>query len=407
MGIAGLTSWTTFDPMGIVALQVYSEMAMTVPPPPLDPALEALRLAWPRAFWEERLADAYDRLAMFKAVESAIACGFSEVAACERRGVDRSTHRDRRRRYKLTGFAGLFNKRLPLTPEPLKATPAVRDAICSMRLLDPEVKAERIAQVLALRFKTTVSTTVINRVCVEEKLSRSPAGEHEPPMRYAPEVTEMLFAGAEFFRLADGDLGYSAAMGEVIVATSRAVAAATPPSEPRPMATGRDALGHFTAESNAANAKGDSALGPAFRAIETKRAEVDLGARRLVTASPATVAGKVSALLALPYLTDTGRSLQVDTYRAQSGIAEACGRSYEGGTLDRFLRDMKYLGLGQPLVEAHARFWQANEPAADTKTAALCIYLDASNKALWTDKFTRCHPCRKPGAQQRGLLSEQ
>lgn len=359
-------------------------------PDGLDSVLEPLKRAWPTALWEERLAEARTRLAIVEAVEAAKAGGMDEVPALAAMGggLHRSTYRGQLRRFKESGFSGLFNKRPPPPPEELKATPAARGVICAMRLTDPNVAVERIAEVLAGRFQTTLSPTVIKRVLHEEGLERPPGGGRFLPAK--PVEEEWLFAGAEFVRLADEELGYGAALTSVITAIAREAAVATPPPVEPAVASGRDARGHFTAESNAANAKGDADLGPAFRAIEAKRGEVDLRARRLATEAPATVAGKVTALLALPYLTDTGRVIQVDTYRARTGIVEACGTSYAGSTLDRFLRDMKYLGLGQALVEAHARFWQAHEPEADSKTAAMCIYMDGSNKALWTDKFTRC-----------------
>lgn len=356
----------------------------------LDPRLEELKRTWPAALWKARLAEAHARVAALEAIDAAIAGGMREAEALATvgGGLHRSTYLGRKRRHREGGFVAVFNKRPPPPPEELKATPAMRDAICIMRVADPDVSVERIAEVLARRFEMVPSPTVIKRVLAQEGLGR-PSG----PGRVSPakqEQHEYLFAGAEFLRLADEELGYGAAMTSVITTAAREVAAAAvAPAEPA-VAVGRDAAGHFTAESNAANAKGDAALGPAWRSVEVKRKEVDLGSRRLATEAPATVAGKVSALLAVPYLTDTGRALALDTYQAHAGLAEACGTAYAGSTLDRFLRDLKYLGLGQMLVEAHARFWQAHEPEAGTKPAALCLYLDASNKALWTDKFTRC-----------------
>lgn len=365
-------------------------MAMVTEPFASDPTLEALKCVWPAALWEQRLAEAQVRLATIEAVEAAIASGMSEVRALVEVGgsLHRSTYRGQLRRLQVGGLAALFNKRPPPPPEELKATPAVKALICAMRLADPNVGVERIAEVLASRFETTLSPTVIKRVLGVEGLNRSPGGKRFLPAK--PTEEELLFAGAEFFRMADEELGYGPALAEVITTCAREIAAASPRPETPSVAVGRDERGHFTAESNAANAKGEESLGPAFRSIDDKRRESDLGARRLASAAPATVADKVTAVLALPYLTDTGRAVGIDTYRARTGIVEACGTAYASSTLDRFLRDAKYLGLGQPLVEFHAGFWQAHEPVADTKAAAMCIYLDASNKALWTNKFTRC-----------------
>lgn len=362
---------------------------MATSPAPLDSRLEALREAWPAAQWEKRYAEALARSVVIEAVVGAIAAGMSEGQALEwvGQGLDRSTFRRQRERFITEGVAGLFSQRRPPPRRPLKATPAAEQIICAMRLADPQVAVERIAEVLAERFNTVLSTTVIKRVLAKEDLNRPVGGVQIPK----PAVgVEQVFAGAEFLRLADEALGYTAAMTEVIVTTARQVAEAAPTSGERVVSSGRNRQGHFTAASNQAHRKGDAKLGPAFRAVEVKRREVDLKDRRLATEAPATVMSKVQAALALPYLTDTGKWVQVDTHRAAAGLAEACGTGYVGSTLDRFFRDAKYLGLGQPLVDFHARFWQANEPASQTPAAALCLYLDGSNKPLWTEKFTRC-----------------
>ena len=177
--------------------------------------------------------------------------------------------------------------------------------------------------------------------------------------------------------------------GAIAGRAAQVVAEAVVP-EPRPEPEGaRDKRGRFRAPYNELNIKRESDLGPAFRSVEEKRGEVDLGARRLAGESLATITRKNQALLALPFLTDNGRSVQVDDFRAQRGIVEVCGTGYLGETLERFLRDAKYLALSDALLDFHAKFWLEHGPRVEDgeAPAAFFLYIDASNKPLWTRHF--------------------
>jgi len=361
-----------------------------------DPTLLALRAALPLAVWEERVADARAHLAIVEAVEAARGTGLGEMPAIRAvaGGLHRSTYRNWLRKYLAQGFEGLISHIQPPPPAETKATPEVSRVICAMRMLDPHVAVERIADVLVRQFGTTLSVAVIKRVLKTAKLNRPPGGGVGRPEQSTPPpvVEEVTFAGAILLHVADEVTRYSHRLAEAMHEHAVAVAADAPEPVPRPEAEdARDEVGRFTATFNLPNAKGDAAQGPAFRSIEQKRAEVDLRARRLVGEGVGTIARKNRALLVLPMLTDTGKTVQVDDYRANRGLAEACGVGYAGETLERFLRDAKYLGLAEPLMEAHAGHWLELEPkpTTDDGPAGLCIYVDGSNKPLWTHQFTK------------------
>ena len=366
------------------------------------PILLALRGRLSAETWEGRIAEAREHLATIEAVESAIKAGETnetKAIASHGNGMDRGTYRRLRARYGKFGFAGLVDQRVP-PPEPLKATAEVRAAICVMREVDPHIEVERIAEVVARRCGVTVSTTVIKEVLHEAGLNRPPGGGvHHSALRsrkatpLAP-AEEQIYAGALFLRLADERTGYSAGMASAIhEAAAATVASAPAPTAPRLEEAGsRDARGRFTAIYNKANLKVGARLGPAFRSIVEKRREVQLGARRLAQEGVATIQRKCQAVLMLPLLTDNGRTVQVDDYRAHHGLAELCGHAYTGETLERFLRDLKYLGLGDAMMNQHAAFWMAQEPHQEGEgpPAAFMLYVDGSNKALWTPAFTKC-----------------
>lgn len=367
----------------------------------LEQELHALAVKMPPGVFEKRLAAAKAQMATIEAVEAARAGGLSTneaLAACGAGDLHRATYLGRMRRFKAKGLAGLVSHRHVLPENERKATPEVRQAICLLRELDPHVEVERIAEVVERRLGVAVSTSVVKRVLADAGLNRPPGGGVHPSAlrsrspQPAAEAERLVFAGATLLFAMDEQVGLSREMAEAIDEAAAAIVAAAPEVEPVPEAEGsRDEQGRFTATYNEANVKGDAVLGPAFRSVGQKRREVDLGARRLACEGVATIQRKCQALLALPYLADNGKTVEVDDYRAHHGLAEACGHGYEGETLERFLRDAKYLGLADPLMEFHATFWLRHEPRAKGQgaPAAFFVYVDGSTKALWTDKFTR------------------
>ncbi len=369
-----------------------------------DPILVVLRSALSPETWERRVAEARGHLATIEVVEAAIVAGAAnetEAIRIHGNGMDRGTYRRLRGRHQEFGFAGLVDQRVP-PREPMKATSEVRLLACGLRSLDPHVAVERIAEVIERQLGVAVSTTVIKEVLAEAGLNRPPGGGVHPSVLRSradavapiPLAEDLHFAGARFLVVADILSGYSEQMSDALHRAAQLMSSgALSPAAPRQEAAGaRDARGRFTAAYNKANLKPEGAkLGPAFRSVLEKRKEVRLEARRLAREGRETIQRKCQAVLMLPLLTDGGRTVQVDDYRAHQGLAELCGHGYAGETLGRFLRDGKYLCAGSPLMAWHTGFWMAREPRPDGggPPAAFMLYVDGSNKPLWTRHFTK------------------
>lgn len=349
--------------------------------------IQTLRRSLKPETWRKRVEAAEAQAAAIEAVEQARAEGATEPEALARFAPDwhRSTYHGRRRRYRAAGVEGLISGRKGAFPKTL--TPEVRQAVCILRRLDPQVPVERIAEVVLAQTGVAVSITSIKRVLRAEGLNRPPGGG----LRHPLPVEELQFAGAEFFKLGDQRLGYSNKLTEVLLALRDDVPEpASDGGSPDEEAVGhRDERGHFTAAYNQAQAKGEADLGPAFRSVAEKRLETDLSRRKLVHEKPETIQRKVLATLALPLLTDTAKNVQLDDYRGGHGVAEF-GGPFRGETLDRFSRDQKYLGASGPLMEFHASFWLAQEPVDPAGSpAGVAYYVDGVGKALWTGHFTK------------------
>lgn len=349
------------------------------------PDLAALKDSLKPATWERRVACAQQQAALVEAMALAIQEGATETAALARLApkMPRSTFQHLRERYLEGGVARLINRRPAKTR--MKLTPEMRLAICLARRVDPQVAVERIAEGVAAQCQVRIGLATIRRVLQAAGLNR----RRGPPGRAAPVPEALQYAGAAFVQLADLQLGYSVALTEAVVALRHDLPVEDDGAAPAVVPDdGRDAHGHFTAASNQASRKGAGGLGPAFHSIALRRTQVDLHARKVVQETPDAIARKVRAVVALPLLTPTGKTIQLDDYRGGHGVAEFGGVAYQGDTLDRFLRDLKYLGAGDALMAFHAGFWQAHEPQP-AEASALCLYVDGVSKPLWSQHFTK------------------
>ena len=363
-----------------------------------DSDLSALEARLSPEDWRARVEEARAQLAIILAVRAVQATEeISETAALARvaPGLHRSTYRHRVERFENGGgLAGLVDRTPPPPPKAVKVTPAASAIMCALRQVNLHVEVEQIARVIERQLGIKLSASVIKRELKEKGFNRPRGGGSGRPEGATKPAhsEELLFGGAVFLAAMDESSGYSREMAEVMATQAGAAVAAAPAPESRPEVEGvRDEGGRFTAIYNQANAKGDAALGPVFRSVKEKRKEVDLGARRLVGDSVETIRRKNQAILALPYLTDNGKAVQIDDYRAHRGIREACGENYVGETLERHLRDEKYLGAGDALLDFHLAFWLRHEPrpATGETPTAFFIYVDGHNKALFTHHFTR------------------
>ncbi len=354
----------------------------------LDPVLEMLRSRMKPETWERRVAAAHLNLSIVEAMAQVRASGATEAETLARVApqMGGSTYRRLRLKYHKGGLVALISHR-PAGTGPRKVTPEVRRLIGALRMADPQIAVERIGDVVEAQVEVKLSPAQIKRLLAADGLNRPRGGgSHRTPV-----AEELQFAGAEFFKLGDQQLGYSAALTKALVALREDLPESPPVDDPagEPATSHRDEQGHFTAAYNQAQAKGEGDLGPAFRSVSEKRLETDPHRRKLVHQKPETIQRKILATLALPLLTDTAKAVQLDDYKGGHGVAEF-GGPYRGETLDRFLRDQKYLGAGDPLMAFHAAFWQAHEPVdPEGPTAGVGYYVDGVGKALWTGHFTK------------------
>ena len=144
--------------------------------------------------------------------------------------------------------------------------------------------------------------------------------------------------------------------------------------------------GRFTSEYNNSPRVRESR----FKPLEDKISDKRFAAMRIFSLSRQSIMRYVLALFSLPLVTGNGRSRSVDNPRGNA-LKYLCEFNYKASTLDKHIRDLKYLQISNELIEASAKFWfdfWSRRNKSDSIFA--CYYIDGNTKALWSSK-----PCRK------------
>ncbi len=95
------------------------------------------------------------------------------------------------------------------------------------------------------------------------------------------------------------------------------------------------------------------------------------------------------AVLLLPLVTNNGATRNVNSPLGNA-LQYACGYNYKNSTIDKYLRELKYLQVSPDLINCNARFWSRfwkQYDSGDHKVA--CYYIDGNVKPLWSSKRCR------------------
>ncbi len=96
------------------------------------------------------------------------------------------------------------------------------------------------------------------------------------------------------------------------------------------------------------------------------------------------------AVLLLPLVTNNGATRNVNNPLGNA-LRYACGYNYKNTTIDKYLRELKYLQVSADLINCNARFWsrfwKQYDFQEDHKVA--CYYIDGNVKPLWSSKRCR------------------
>ena len=93
-----------------------------------------------------------------------------------------------------------------------------------------------------------------------------------------------------------------------------------------------------------------------FASIAEKVKDKDFSRVSLYQTQDASVNRRNLAILFLPLVTNNGASRSVDKPLGNA-LQQACGYNYKHATLDKYLRELKYLHISSDLINCNARCW--------------------------------------------------
>lgn len=147
---------------------------------------------------------------------------------------------------------------------------------------------------------------------------------------------------------------------------------------------GRNALGQFTGDYN----RREDVRQQRFASVEEKRQSKNYSRMALFQASERILVRKCLGILSLPLITLNGSTRSISGPLGNA-LEHFCGYNYQQPTLDKFLRELKYLGISEWLLRDQTSFWQARwkelRPAR-SGLPFLCYYVDGNTKPLWSKK---------------------
>ena len=295
--------------------------------------------------------------------------------------ITRGSLRRWRERYAKFGIDGLVDWRTP--PDAPAMPNEVLIAICTMRRVDPNVDVDMIVEHVARHHAFKTSETVVKRVLREHGLARRSG---PVPNSESDSEKHLELGGMKLVEAALVETGYLKALA---VAVQEQLAEVPLPDEPSPVdLSDRDDCGRFLPSYNERNRKSEGdAIGPGFASVESKRVGLDPNRLHMNGARHEIIEQKMLALMTSPLL-GGGRW---DGIRAARGalLEELCGFGYMPSTLDLFSRELKYVGVSNTLWEVHARLWLEQTAQWGNARNAAVLFVDATNKPVWTDRFSQ------------------
>src|SRR6266513_390981 len=145
---------------------------------------------------------------------------------------------------------------------------------------------------------------------------------------------------------------------------------------------GRNRQGQFTGAYN----RRAEICAQRFASVEDKRKGKNYSRMALFQSGEFVVERKCLGILALPLITLNGLMRSANNPLGNA-LEHFCGYNYQHHTLDKFLRELKYLGISDRLLRDQVSFWRQHWHEFESAGLPfLCYYVDGNTKPLWSQK---------------------
>jgi hypothetical protein len=262
-----------------------------------------------------------------------------------------------------------------------KLTERIKDYIVSTVNENKSIPSPQLQSKILNQFDVTISESCLNNFRASESLTRLPTHKEGEYKRHKSGGGEILTSLAFFTHIIElFTRTIIERVNEVhespLFEQNKSIGADHPDSRLH---------GQFTKEYNQLKSVRENR----FRSIDDKIQGKDFSSMTIFGMSEKTISRYNLALLCLPLVTSNGKTSRVNRVKGND-LAFLCSYNYKDASLDRYLRELKYLKVSEKLITATAKFWMDFwRDETEEETYFVCYYIDGNTKALWSSN--RCY----------------
>lgn len=296
----------------------------------------------------------------------------------------RNTYYALKRKYEEKGLLGLVQQKQNCGRKAEKSNPEVRNYIKALKQTAPGITGGEIQTKIKERYGIDLSCSQISRVSqklgLESKLGR-PGVRHEQELQYA---------GLFILLAAILETGFD----EVLLAAQKQVIGAISsdsnqnhngiPEEKGLFSKNRAGKFQSYPLETATDYAQNGLISNRFKSVTERVKTRDLSRLALVQAKDHTLTQKNLTILSLPIITSHSRVIEINETLGNE-LTYFAGYDYRGTTMDKYLREMKYLRCSDFLMQRMAHFWyRLWEDTTASAVTQVCYYFDGYRKPLWS-----------------------
>ncbi|MBN2090468.1 helix-turn-helix domain-containing protein [candidate division KSB1 bacterium] len=309
----------------------------------------------------------------------------------------RKTYYSLKKKYEASGISGLISQKQKCGRKVEKSPEEVRAYIQQLKEQAVKIKGFEIQAKIKERFGIQLSLSQISRIskklALESKLGR-PCIRQEYDLHYAGLF--IFLAAVLETGIIDKLLSYQNHVISSIVTDSA-----------QPNQGIREEKGIFSKKSDGKfqvypketeiDYQQNGFISNKFRSVNERIKTRDLNRLGIAQAQEKSLIRKNLTILSLPVITNHSRFSEINETLGNE-LKYFSGYDYRANTIDKFMREMKYLRSSGYLMQQMANFWyhlwQDNTASEITQ---VCYYFDGNRKPLWSDYRVRQSKVTKLG----------
>lgn len=257
-----------------------------------------------------------------------------------------------------------------------KLTQRIKDYIVSTVKENQSISSTQLQSKILNQFNVNISKTCLNSFRTSESLSRIPPPEEIEYQHQKSNGGEILTSLAFYTHIIE-------IFTKTIIDRKNDVQQSQLYQQNKTIGEDHPEIrshGKFTREYN----QQQSVRENRFRSIDDKIQGKNLSTMNIFEMSEEAISRYNLALLCLPLVTSNGKSSRVNRVKGND-LTFLCGYNYKDASLDRYLRELKYLKISEQLIAATAKFWiDFWRTESKEETYFVCYYIDGNTKALWS-----------------------